>query len=112
MRQPDGSHWQFPYYRVRTQEGKGKLMNEGPCHRQFTVAWELFRGFDSIPTIHQKYERGGYRGLGALKCPHPDCSYARFDVWQLWQHVHFAKKHDRFGERKREWDEYIRDLHR
>lgn len=87
------------------------MIYEGPCHRQFTVAWELFRGFDSIPTV-VNYPRAGANGMGAMQCQHPGCSYARFNAYELWAHVHFARKHDKHRERKRMWLEFVEDLNR
>jgi hypothetical protein len=85
-------------------------MIDGPCLRPFSVAWEMIYGWDSIPTV-LTYERGGDKGLGAYKCVMPDCSYARFNVIDLWNHVHFSKKHDRWGARKREWEDFMGELH-
>jgi hypothetical protein len=70
----------------------------------------MIHGWDSIPTV-MKYPRGGDNELGALKCVMPDCSYARFNAVDMWNHVHFSKKHDRWGDHMKDWERFMGKLH-
>lgn len=58
--------------------------------RKKTLSYEEATGRDSIDTIEEFYEQ---RGTGAYVCIWPDCGFARHDVRQMWNHVHFARKH-------------------
>jgi len=74
-----------------------------------SVLWELVTGYDSIRTIRDVYSRGD--DFGAYQCVFPDCKYARFDMEDLWHHVHFSRKHDPQGKRAAELDRFNRFLY-
>lgn len=50
-----------------------------------TLGWEVYSGFDSIPTMEEVYEQ---TPGGAYVCIHPGCKFARKDTLKLWVHVH------------------------
>lgn len=58
--------------------------------RRLTRFWEDELGFDSIYTIERVYEQAE---TGAYVCPWPDCGFRRHGARDMWNHVHFARKH-------------------
>jgi hypothetical protein len=76
-----------------------------------SVIWELVTGYDSIRTIGAMYSRGENRTGGAHQCVFPDCGYARYDSEDMWNHVHFSRKHDPGGQHAAEYVRFLKFLY-